>query len=42
MTGFWIQEGDRKMCLEGGFSTFWARFLAPDKFLVFFGKILPV
>jgi hypothetical protein len=31
------------MCLEGGFSPFWARFLAPDKFLgLFLKKILPV
>jgi hypothetical protein len=43
MTDFWIQERDGKTCLEGSFSPFWARFLAPGKFLDFvLKKVLPI
>jgi hypothetical protein len=39
LADFWIQEAKRlKKRLGGSFSPFWARFLAPDKFLDFFEK----
>ena len=38
-----LSSGKRlKMCLEGSFSPFWARFLAPASLFVFRGQFYPV